>query len=227
MRPSENPQPEYAGEIIESSLSSFIAQCPSSRLYEPPLFGSFVRTPPPSGKPTPPLKDSDPFAESSAAPEILWEEGVVYAVVCMANTQSLDPSRRPSAYGLTEERLRAEQPQIFDLLATEFASLSLGYVRQGKLRHTLPPRPPRIHAFVGECNAAEVRALTQSPEFLRPLLQHRGAVNPDDLVVAALHQASEAQADPYAYLVAACRRLAHYLREEPQRLTSILKQLEA
>lgn len=225
---SLNPKQHFAGEIVESSLFSFVAQCPADRLYEPPLFGSFVRTPlPPLCFETPsPKGEVDPFTEAVTKFPYNWEEGTTYAVVCMASTRSLDPSRRPSAYGLNEAQLRAEQPQIFDLLQTEFTALSVGYVHQGRLRYTLPTRPPRIHAFVGECSAPEIHALTQTPEYLRLLLQVRGEVSADELVVATLRQVCEVQTNPYEYLVKAGRYLAHLLREEPERLTAILKQLE-
>ncbi len=228
MYANANQQKNHVGEIVESSLSRFVAQCPPHRLYEPPLFGAFVRTPsPPDYKPPKPQEKPDPFAESEHHALYAWEEGATYAVVCMANTRSLDPSRRPSAYGLNEAELRAEQPQIFDLLQTEFTALAIGYVHQGRLRYTLPTRPPRIHAFVAECSTAEILALTQSPEYLRLLLQSKGEAGADELVVATLRQACEAQSAPYDYLVQAGRHLAHLLREEPGRLTAILRQLES
>ncbi|MBT4497415.1 MAG: hypothetical protein HOC74_06825, partial [Gemmatimonadetes bacterium] len=90
---------DYLGEVIESSTTEFVAE--SCELHGAPSFGRFVRV-------------------VSEVPII----GIVFNVF----TQSIEPNRRPTAYGKTEEELRLEQPQIFELLRTEFQALVIGYV---------------------------------------------------------------------------------------------------
>src|SRR5579871_1436795 len=153
------------GEIVAASTTGFTAQCPPERLHDPPLFGAFVKVLPPGVEATalaPPAslpEEVDPFADPSP-PSLQTQlsgvpEETLYAVVYHATTGSLEPGRRPAAYGLNEAELRAEQPQIFDLLATEFSALHIGFVREGRLRAYLPPRPPRLHAMVTACAPAE------------------------------------------------------------------------
>jgi hypothetical protein len=226
-----------AGEIIEAGTTRFLAQCPKARLHTPPAFGAFVRVLP-EGSPTPASgpaarqssDSNDPFADPVLpAPGALPSDvpdGTLYALVCSASTGSAEPGRRPAAYGLDEARLRAEQPQIFDLLATQFAALHIGFADGGRIRAYLPPRPPRLHAFVTECSPAEVCALTDSPDFARFLLTAPGEAGADELIAACLRSAYRCRNADFAFLVRAGKQLASLLREDPERLTALLRKLE-
>ena len=167
------------GEIIEAGTTAFVAQCLEvpreivPRLYDPPPFGSFVKI----GKPAPVTPNSaaarhrrraeeeDPFAlpPNAASPAFQTGDGLppaVYALVYGANTASLEPNRRPSALGFADEdEMRKQQPQIFELLRTEFSGLLIAYSEgDGKpLRRHLPPLPPRIHSRVYPCTPEETR----------------------------------------------------------------------
>ncbi len=107
---------DYIGEVIESSTGDFLAEC--LELNSSPPFGSFVKV-------------------AGRSPTI----GLVFSV----STHSIEPNRRPTAYGKTEEELRLEQPQIFELLKTEFRALITGYIDTTGAHPFLPPQPPRIH----------------------------------------------------------------------------------
>ncbi len=228
-RPSFPNTAPPLGEIVEASTTQFVAQCPPANLYHPPLFGSIVKTPPSSvSTATVEETDFDPFelpVRSSITLDTLVE-GTVYAVVWQASTTSLDPSRRPMAYGMSESQLREEQPQIFELLQTEFSALPIATVEQGRLRMTLPSRPPRLHAFVGACTAEEVCTLTDTPDLLRAILTAPAEVPMDALLIACIRQAWQAREQDFSYLVQAGKRLAQLLHNEPDRLTAILRQLE-
>jgi hypothetical protein len=227
------------GEIIEASTLRFVAQCPQERLHEPPVYGAFVKVLPP-GTPllgtttsvAPPFADSsvDPFADPPAvAPMALpadTPDGALYALVYAAATGSAEPGRRPAAYGLAEKELRAEQPQIFDLLATHFEALPVGYAHQGRVRANLPPRPPRLHAFVYSCSHAEVCALTDTPDFARRLLSMPGLANPDELLATCLRESYLCRDNDFAFLVRIGQQLANLLRDNPERLTALLRSLE-
>lgn len=226
---------EIVGEIIEAGTTRFVAQCPRHRLHEPPVFGAFVKVLPKGARKA--LAETsaeengfdDPFADPVApAPGTLSgaPDDTLYALVCAASTGSSDLGRRPTAYGLEEAALREEQPQIFDLLATEFAALHIGYAEGGTVRNALPPRPPRLHAFVLPCSSEEVRALTETPDFARRLLQSSGEIPSDELVTASLRQGYEARNRDFAFLVRAGKQLASLLRDDPERLAALLRQLE-
>lgn len=220
------------GEVIQAGTTGFTAQCPAERLHAPPEFGAFVRVRPPgtrSGTTTVPadLLLDDPFAEpSSLVGKLDAPEETLYALVCMATTGSLDPGRRPAAYGLEEAELRAEQPQIFDLLVTEFTALHIGFLRDGRIRPYLPERPPRLHAMVEACSPAEVCALSESPDLLRSLLHTTGEVQTDELIAACLRRAYLCRNRDFAFLVRMGKQLAILLRDDPERLAALLRKLE-
>src|SRR5436309_299808 len=142
------------GEVVEASMSRFSAEC--AKLHDSPGFGAFVRV----GR----LRDSDPF-ETPAG-----EDGAIYGLVYEVGTESKEPNRRAAAYGLDEESLRREQPQILQLLATCFSCLIVAHQDGDKLRRYLPPKPPRVHAMVSACLPEEVVAITERMDFLRSVV---------------------------------------------------------
>ncbi|MGO8671216.1 MAG: hypothetical protein ACLQVD_07630 [Capsulimonadaceae bacterium] len=224
------------GEVVESSTTSFVAQClevpreSRPRLYDPPSFGSFVKIGRP-GRPDAVPEDSsdepDPFADpksvgSSPLPP------AIFALVVGAATTSIEPNRRPSALGYDDEReISLHQPQIFELLRTDFFGRMIAHSDGNILRRHLPPTPPRLHARVYRCEAVEVRMLTEDLAFLRGLLQTdaaaAAAAPPDELVSACLREARRAQFDDSAFLVRAGKTLAAILADDYDRLQAILR----
>ena len=234
------------GEIIEAGTTAFVAQCLEvpreivSRLYDPPPFGSFVKI----GKPAPltsaPVlaaeiadEEDDPFALPFDAPTPRAGTGLpsaVYALVYGANTASLEPSRRPSALGFEDEdEMRRQQPQIFELLRTEFSGLLIAYSEGGDkpLRRHLPPLPPRIHGRVYPCTPDETRLLTEDLSFLRSILLPSGGalagVPSDELAAACLRLARDTHPDDGAFLLRAGQTLAKFLASDYERLQAILR----
>jgi len=236
------------GEIVESSTTSFVAQClelprqNEPRLYDPPAFGSFVKIGPPGQSPKAPVSlstvptlalddEPDPFADTPmpAPVDTLSLPAAVYALVVGATTASLEPNRRPSALGYEDEdELRRHQPQIFELLRTDFTGLLIAYsAGDGKgLRRHLPPVPPRIHSRVRPCTDEEVRALTSDLSFLRAVLAPGGGSIPgvpgDELAAACLREARRAQ-PAEDFMVRAGRTLAGILADDYERLQAILR----
>ena len=221
-----------AGEVIEASTTHSIARCPQERLHHPPAFGTFVKVVP--GAATSPAADAeargddvDPFADptpSSLPPGT--PDGTLYALVYQATTGCVEQGRRPAAYGLSEAELRDQQPQIFELLCTEFAARHVGFAQEERVRPYLPPRPPNLHAFVVECSPVEVCALTDSLDFLRALLSTPGEAGPDELIAACLRHAYACRDRDFAFLVRAGKLLANLLRDDPERLAALLRKLE-
>ncbi len=226
------------GEIVAASTTGFAAQCPAERLHTPPDFGSFVRVLPPGTNNPNPGTDAgsvvgvelDPFADPIIMlPAMLPADspsGTLYALVYSASTNSAEPGRRPAAYGLDEYQLRAEQPQIFDLLATEFIAIHIGFADQGVLRSGTSPRPARLHAMVYSCTEQEIIALTEMPDFVRLMLNASSVGDADMLCAACLRTAYMARNLDFRFLVRTGKQLARFLRDEPERLTALLRRLE-
>ncbi len=194
------PEEIRVGEVVEASTSGFVAQC--HRLYDAPPLGALLRCGPPGT--------------------------AVYAVVAEVTTRSLDPGRRPTAVGhdeATEDDVYRRNPQLTRLLSTEVTAVTVAHgADDGRLLRYLPPSPPRIHAFVSLCDAAEMRRLSDSLDFL-PALLAAPVASPDDVAAAFLRQAADAHDDPDAFLVAAGRNLAALLGAQVPRLNSLLKRL--
>src|ERR1700758_5249591 len=188
------------GEVVESSTKGFIAR--SQNVGESPSFGYFVKT------------DSEP---------------VVYGLVYEILTESEEPGRKPKAYGMTIEELRREQPQIFELLKTEFHVLITAYSEEGSptrsgIRFSLPPLPPPIHSFVFECTKDEVEKLSSEDFFLRTIISSPN-IPADDLIISSLRYAQNARGFDKDYIVRMGKSLARIFKDDYERLSSVLRRV--
>lgn len=189
---------DRVGEVIEASTTRIKAQ--REELEGPPAFGSFVKVP------------SGPSVTS-------------YAVVYNVYETSVDPSRRPLALGLTEEELKSQQPQIFEMLRLEFEAAIVGFKDQaGCVNAYLPPWPPRIHSFVESCTPDEIVSLTEDLEFIRSINSLPGLPT-DELIAAAVRIAYQNRDCDRSFLVRAGREIAIMLKDEYERARSILRRL--
>jgi len=188
-------------EVIEASSAEFTAQC--YKLDQSPPLGSLVKT-----------QD---------------ELGEIYGVVYNVETHSLDPGRRVIARGEnleSNEDIFKVNPQLARLLSTDFKVMVVGHVQGKSLYHYLPPKPASIHSFVCTCRLEEVRAFTQSLDFLNLLVDVRLSVPVDEVTAACLRYASQAHSDPQGFLVKAGKELACLLGSDTRRLNSLLKRLK-
>lgn len=187
---------EYIGEVIESSTVQLIAE--SRELHGAPSFGSFIRV------------DSKPL---------------VFGVVFNVYTHSVEQNRRPTAYGKTEEELRLEQPQIFELLKTEFQAVIVGY-QDGRNdpKQLLPPQPPRIHQFVYQCRPEEVRRFTSSWDYFRTILSVP-KIPTDELLIAVVRNALSVRYGETWYLVQTGKEISRLIRNDYDRLSSIIRRI--
>ena len=188
------------GEVIEASTTDFVAQC--YELYQSPPLGSLVKT-------------RDLPVE-------------LYGIVYNAATSSIDPGRRPIARGKdedSEEAIYHANPQLSQLLRSEFNALVVGHREDEKLYHYLPPKPPRVHSFVHLCSADEVNEFSQSLNFLNLLINSRLPVPVDELIAACLRQMSLAHEDRHAFLVGASKELAALLGGQFNQLKAILERI--
>lgn len=221
------------GEVVEASTPKFIAECPRDRLHAPPELGTFLKVLPVNARVDESAAAKQPLDPFADPPGIVagWPpdgtpEGTLYALVFHSETIGADPGRHAAAYGLEEDQLLQEQPQIFDLLSTQFHAMHLAYVAEGRLRTGPPPRPPRLHAFVYSCTSEETRILTESTDLLRSLVLSSGPSDADSLIIACLYRAYLCRDRDFAFLVRAGKQLAQLLRDDPERLTALLRRLE-
>ncbi|MBI2298675.1 MAG: hypothetical protein HYU66_06940 [Armatimonadetes bacterium] len=185
------------GEILLSSTTRFTAQCADPDAA--PALGSFV------------VVDSPP--------------GSAVAVVAEVRAASADPNRRPFAYGLDPDELYRQQPQLRDLLTTEFDALLIGHDQGGGWRQLLPPQPPRLHHLVYAAPPDVVRAVAEGGDWLRTLAAAEAA---DDVLAAAV-RASLAALDPGSVretLIATGRTLARLLGDDYDRLQALLRRIQ-
>lgn len=193
----------HIGEVIASSTSLFVSQAlqdPETGERHPPHLGSLVK----------------------AHHEISGLQ--ILGIVCQVESNSLDGVHRPVALQLTRQELREQQPQIFDLLHLEFQALIVGYWEKGRYYQSFPPYPPQIHDFTYLCANEEIIRFSERLFFLRNLLETPGIH--DEITAAFLRQAWQARAKQGDFLLNAGRELAALLKEDYDRLRSIVSRLQ-
>jgi hypothetical protein len=188
------------GEIIESTTSGFVAE--AYELFSLPSFGSLVKV-------------VEPAVE-------------IYGVVCQAGTTSVEPGRRPIARGkdqTSEEAVYQANPQLLKLLRSEFNVITVGHLSGGTLYQYLPPKPPRIHAFVYLCSPEEIKNFSRALDFLGLLAAVNTGVPAEELIAAVLREMSRVQDDSKSFIVAAGKSLTGTLGNDYKRLRAVLARL--
>lgn len=219
---TQNRHPNYIAEVVETATTEFLAQClePEDLSFAAmPPFGSWVKA-----------KDEDSGNQ-------------IYAVVYHVTTSPIDSVHRARALGLSLQELREQQPQIFAMLKTEFRAAIVGYrlaqsSHNGSGRDTssdksnlsdvvyqhLPPRPPQVHQAVYYCDPEEIVRFSDQLDFLRTLLQIAGAPV-DSLTAAAIREIYRLRQADREWLVQAGRTLSNLLKDDYDRLRTILSQI--
>jgi hypothetical protein len=187
------------GEIVEASTTRLRAVAP--RTFEAPAFGSFV-------------KSADPSRTT-------------YGVVSHVEHASIDPSRRAIPLGRSWDELEREQPQVLELLTTEFEAICVAFSeeRTGICAY-LPPLPPRVHDFVEACEPGEIVELTEDLTFIRTL-GATGLPVTAELIAAAIRNAAEHRRDTHAFLVHAGREVADLFRQDYELASSVIRRIRA
>ncbi|MEY2984752.1 MAG: hypothetical protein RLZZ568_1369 [Cyanobacteriota bacterium] len=208
---ADNRHPHHIAEVIETSTTGFLAQClEPDELNFPamPPFGSWVTA-----------IDDDTGNR-------------IFAVVSYVTTTPIDSIHRARALGLSLSELREQQPQIFAMLKTEFQAAILGFEtsenraqhQSRRTFHYLPPRPPQIHQAVFRGDRQEIIRFTDSPDFLRILLQVTDAPV-DALIAAVLREAYVMRQGDRHWLVEIGRNLSLWLKDDYDRLRYVLSQI--
>lgn len=229
------------GEVIAAATTAFMAQCletPRTEflptgLPDPPPLGAFVCV----GSPGEGASSEDPFGGSDdtdpfAAPSLLRppdnDVTAVYGVVVYSEIGALEAGRPLTAFGLSEEELRVQQPHLYELLAARFTAALVGYAcRDNVVRAALPPRPPRPHSQVRLATERETRDLTIRLDFLRALLSGSAGLMTsfpaDDVIAELLRRAAFAHGTAAEiFLLRAGRELAALLPNDYDRLRAII-----
>ncbi len=191
---------DVIGRVIEAKVAQFSAEC--YELHTAPDLGTLVAVENPRGE--------------------------IYAVVCDVMTASVEPGRRPVAHmppDADADAILEDNPQLKLLLKTTFEAIVVAFRANDGIRQHLPPAAARIFARVRPCSAAVVRQLTDEPQFLKLLLTAGSAS--DEVIAACLRQAAESHLDPNRFRVRAGKALLGLLGHDPDRLTAILRSIQA
>jgi len=202
MTKSQMAKSQRIGEIVETSTTGFVAV--SKTLHQPPALGSLVKVQ-------------------------IGGEDYAYGVVAFGTTTSPDPGRRavPRASDeVYDEAIYAEQPQLSRVLHTEFTAVLVGCFEEGAIRQHLPPQPPRLHYDVHECTADEVCRFSERLVYFRLLLGTQGEVPAEQLLAAHIRQVYRARGRDAAWLERAARQVTSLLRDDYDRMMTVLYGIE-
>ena len=126
--------------------------------------------------------------------------------------------------GLRDRAIYDANPDLEQVLRTEFAALTVGFEEAGRWRGYLPPFPPPLHWSVYACSEAETARLTEGLDYFRTVLAAPD-VPADALLAANVRHARRARSDGPSFAVRAGRELATLLKHDYPRLTAILRTL--
>ena len=187
------------GEIVDTSVAQFAAQ--ACAFGQAPPFGGFVK--------------------------VLLPERAVFGLVFDIHSGSLEPGGRPvmrGRDGLRDGEIYRTNPDLEQVLRTEFAALIVGFEEESRWRAYLPPAPPPLHWSVYECSEVETARLTDGLDYFRTVLAAPD-VPADALLAANVRLARRARPEDAAFAVRAGRELATLLKHDYPRLTAILRTL--
>jgi hypothetical protein len=187
------------GEIVDTAVAEFSAQ--ACELNKAPAFGSFVK--------------------------VTVPERAVYGVVYAIHTGGLEPGSRAvlrGRDGMRDHEIFDQNPDLEQLLRTEFSARIIGYAEGSSMRWYLPPSPPPLHWSVVECDRDETAALTTRLDYFRTILSANDAPV-DALLAANIRLAGTAHLDETTFRLRAGRELATLLKHDYPRLTAILRAL--
>lgn len=200
------PTMRRIGEVIEASSTSWVAG--AYQLLDAPPFGSLVR--------------------ASCHADGLWIYGLVYDI----RTGSREPGGRAMVRGgrrydgaeFYDHQIYSEHPDLAAVLQTEWSALVVGYERDGRIVHYLPPQPPTVHYSAYACDEQTVRRFTAQCDFFRIVL-NTSLVPAEDLLGTAIRQAAALHPNRRDYELCAGRELARMLRDNYDRLRTIVRMM--
>ncbi len=190
------------GEVIEANTGGFVAE--AQLLHTPPALGSVA---------------------------VIRESGIdILAVVSSAETTPRDAGRRPTARGAdyeSEDEFYDRHPEISRLIRTTFSAVIVAHRAEDRLYAYLPPRPPRLHAFVYPGGVQDITDLASDPLTLQNIAAARLDATNEFLpaairTLASVQGSTQAQED---YLRETGRRLVHFMRDDMRALQTVLAKI--
>lgn len=190
---------DFFAEVIESSLSSFLAQC--WKWDDFPQFGNLV--------------------------QIKQKNITILGCVTQIKTGSMDPMRYPFTYQKTEEQLLAEQPQIFEFLKTTFSVQIVGYKEKKRLYYLLPSNPCKIHSFVEPANYLLVEQFFKTTDFLHLLFaSSQQEPSLDEILLAIVKDLKNYEIFTSKFLEDFCQTFSFLTGNDYRRLKLFLQRIE-
>ncbi|NOK57442.1 MAG: hypothetical protein GFH27_549309n177 [Chloroflexi bacterium AL-W] len=197
------------GEVIESTTVEFTTG--AYELLEAPTFGALIRA------------------------QTCTEGMSVYGLVYDIRTGSKEPGGRALVRGRTyagrelyDEEIYREYPDLAEVLQTEFSAITIGFVEGDRIYQYLPPHPPPVHYSVYPCEQTEVIRFSETMDFFRTVL-FSYQIPSDELLAATIRIAARARLrspeNEREFLVRAGREIASLLKDDYDRLTSILRRI--
>ncbi|MFA5074587.1 MAG: HAS-barrel domain-containing protein [Candidatus Babeliales bacterium] len=190
---------KYFAEVIDSNISSFLAQSWEWNFF--PEFGSLL--------------------------QVDTKEQTIFGIVTQIQTGSMDPMRYPFAYKKTEEELRAEQPQIFEFLKTTFKVQITGYLKENKIFYALPSKPCQIHAFISKIDTQTEISFFKNANFMYLLFSFSNQIdNLDEILIAILNHLKNKNILDNEKFDCFCKTFSFLTGNDYRRLKLFLKRIQ-
>ncbi|MGH2537340.1 MAG: hypothetical protein ACRDHL_08110 [Candidatus Promineifilaceae bacterium] len=193
-------QPLEIGRVLRASTAGFTVGCRAGQLSTP-SFGSLLK--------------AQPIDTREAVYGLIYDmhiddDPLVRRLV-------LSEGARPSV--ISDQRDNR-------LLPIEMSVLSVGYRLDGRLYHSLPPRPPLNLDPVYLCDRRDdVLAFTDRPDYLRLILRAAGEVPVDQLLVAHIRHVYALRGRDEAWARRMLDEVIELLRSDYNLLTPVLDAL--
>lgn len=200
---SRQPVEQRLGEVVETGTTGYWAE--SDQLHELPELGALVS-----------VRGTGSTTR-------------IFGVVTYGETSGLDPGRRAVRRGdlrTTDGAVYARHPELEFVLRTLFHVAAVGYDRQGRIHHVLPPIPAPLHYSVHPCGLDDIERFCTQPEYFSALLAHTGTTPAEHVVAGHLIWIDRLHADNHQWLASATRCLARLMKRDYDRLSVILRAVD-
>ncbi len=195
-------QQVHIGHVLRASTNGFDFGTRGNEIDERHSFGSFV------------------LAETAQGTDPCFAVGLIYAIRIAD-----DPFVRELVMASEVKETTLLDQRKNRLIPVETLVINVGYVYEdGRIVHSMPPRPPLSLTQVHLMPPAWVTAFVARQDFFR-LVLNAGEVPSDDLLAASVRYAAQFFGDEnerYAFQVACGRQIARLLTHDLRRLAHIL-----
>jgi len=193
-------QQSIVGRVLRASTTGFDCGTRGSKIDEMHTFGAFVKV---------------PITEDERACAI----GLIYAIRI-----DDDPLARELVMASYIDNNALLDQRENRMVPVEICVINVGYMVEGAMLHSIPPRPPMSLCEVSLCSSQEVYDFTRRMDYFRLVLGAK-EVPSDELLAAALRYASFAypENERYQFLVRCGRNLAGLLSHDLKRLAHVIE----